>query len=58
MTAQNNFKAIWPDGVTKAVRVKIHVTAQSKITHDGFRSGSRQYEFYLGGELTESQAKI
>ena len=56
MTAQNNFKAIWPDGVTKAVRVKTHVTAQSKFTHDGVRSGSRQYEFYLGGELTASQA--
>jgi hypothetical protein len=58
MTAQINFQAFWPDGVTKAVRVKIHVTAQSKFTHDGVRSGSRQYEFYLGGELTASQAKM
>ena len=37
MTAQNYFKAIWPDGVTKAVRVRLHVTAQSKFTHDGVR---------------------
>jgi hypothetical protein len=58
MTAQSIFKAIWPDGVTKAVRVKTHVTAQSKLTHDGVRSGSRQYDLYLGGELTASQAKM
>ena len=56
VTAHNYFKAIWPDGVTKAVRVQILVTAQSNFLHDDVIIGSRQYDFYQGGELTASRA--
>jgi hypothetical protein len=34
--------------------VQLLVTAQSKITHDGVKSVSRQSDFIMGGELTAS----
>ena len=43
------------DGVrTRASRVKV-VTAQSRNTHDGVNFGSRQFENFLGGEMTASE---
>ena len=38
-----------------AVMVQMLVTAQNKITHDGIKSGSRQSDFIMGGELTASE---
>jgi hypothetical protein len=39
----------------KAVMVQMLVTAQSRITHDGVKSGSRQSDFIMGGELTAAK---
>ena len=33
-------------------RGKLHMTAKTKFIRDDVRSGSRQYEYYFGGELT------
>ena len=54
MTRQNVFGGFTRDGVTKAVTYKIQETAKRQVTHDGVRSGSRQYESFYGGELTAS----
>jgi hypothetical protein len=43
------------DGVkSRPSRVKV-VTAQSNITYDGVRSGSRQSDYIFGGGLTASE---
>jgi hypothetical protein len=39
------FLCLGPDGVTKAVRVQLHMTAQSNSPHDGVTNRSRQYDF-------------
>jgi hypothetical protein len=39
------FVCLGPDGVTKAVRVQLHMTAQSNSPHDGVTNRSRQYDF-------------
>ena len=49
------FLCLGPDGVTKAVRVHLLMTAQKNSTHDGVKIRSRQYDFYYGDELTASQ---
>lgn len=38
-----------------AVKVQDMVTAQSNITHDDVKSGSRQSDLIMGGELTASE---
>ena len=39
----------------KVVMVQIRVTTQSNITHDGVKTGSRQSDFIMCGELTASE---
>ena len=58
MTRQRVFGGITHDGVTKAVKSKLHVMSKIKFTHDGVRSGSRQYDDNYGGELTASELTL
>ena len=58
MTRQRVFGGIIHDGVTKAVKSKLHVTDKMEFIHDDVRSGSRQYDDNYGGELTASEVTL
>ena len=58
MTRQRVFGGITHDGITKAIKSNLHVTAKMKFTHDDVRNGSRQYDDNYGGELTASELTL
>ena len=44
--------------LSRPSRVIAKSDGQESIKSDGFRSGSRQYEYYFGGELTASDLTL